>query len=382
MLQAVAGIMAKEWMVDFALNRAQVGYLSAAFFISYVLLQIPVGLLYDKFGIRKVVNIAALLLVSGIWGLALSTTYTQALLSRVLMGSGSAFGFVGMLYVTASWFRPKYFAFLVGIAETVAMLGVALGEVLLSSMVQYYGWQATMYIAGIASIILAILVFCFIQDRQHRKTTISKQPTYVRDKIRLILGNGRLWLAACYGFSMVSIVNVFASMWSIPYLLQKYPNSSLKMSGIATSMIFMGIALGGPCNAWISQKFGIRRLLLILFAAITAILFTFMLFIPMNFGLIMVMCLLLGFFSSSYIQIFAVVKEASAKELQGASLATANMILMSSAPILQSFTGWLLSKQLTYVQSFLIINILLYLAIAFAWPLRDKLCKTDIDQMS
>ncbi|WP_367608195.1 MFS transporter [Legionella sp. W05-934-2] len=372
LLQTVAGIMAKAWMVDFQLDRAQVGYLSSVFFISYVLLQIPVGLLYDRYGVRKVLNIAALLLVCGIWGLAYSANYSQALASRVLMGAGSAFGFVGMLYVTAAWFRPKYFALLIGIAETIALLGVALGEVMMAYLVQCYGWQITLKIAGVFALLLCMLVFCFIKDRPRRKKNIIKQPTYGKHKLRLILGNGRLWLAALYGFATVSIVNVFATMWSIPYLLQKYPAISLRMSGFVSSMVFIGIAIGGPTNAWLSQRYAIRRQVLILFAAITAILFSIMLFLPLSYGWMIIVCIFLGFFSSTYIQIFAVVKEGATKETQGASLATANMILMSSAPILQSLTGWILSKQISYEHTFLIINVLLYMAILFAWRLGDK----------
>lgn len=371
LLQAIAGIMAKAWMADFAINRAQLGYLSAAFYISYVLLQIPVGLIFDKLGVRKVLIVAALFLVVGIWGLAFSTSYFQALISRVLMGAGSAFGFVGMLFVTASWFKPKYFAVLVGIAETVAMLGVASGEVILATMVQYYGWRPTMKVAGLSAFIVALLVFFFIQDRKNRKTNISKPSLNLTEKLHRIICNMRMWLAALYGFSMIAIVNVFASMWSIPYLLHKYPHISLKMSGVATAMIFIGLAIGGPSNAWVNQKLGIRRQLLIAFAAITAILFSIMLFIPLQLPLLILICLLLGFFSSSYIQVFAVVKESVPRELQGTMLATTNMILMSSAPILQAVTGWVLSHQIPYAQAFLIINILLYLAIVLAWPLRD-----------
>jgi len=146
----------------------------------------------------------------------------------------------------------------------------------------------------------------------------------------------------------------------------------LKMCGIATSMIFIGIAIGGPVNAWMSQAFNIRRLVLVGFAVITSVLFSLMLFIPMHYIWVAVICFLLGLFSSSYILIFAVVKECTGKELRGASLATANMVLMSSAPIIQALIGWVLSQQVSYEHALSIINVLLYLAILFAWPLKDK----------
>lgn len=363
LLQSVAGIMSNAWMIDFNLNKAEVSYLSASFFISYVLLQIPVGIAYDKLGARKVLIMASLLLMLGIWGFAYSLTYTQALCARVLMGAGSAFGFIGMLYITASWFKPKHFAILVGIAETIAMLGVALGEVLSAWMVQHYGWRLTMKISGVITTLLFFCAIIFILDKKRAFVGLNTEPLSLRQKIRFTLGNRQLWKAGLYGFAIINIINVFATLWSIPYLLQKYPQINLKMAGLATAMVFVGIAVGGPFNAWLTGRMNRRKPVLISFALMSALLFTVVLIIPISFAVMMLILLLLGFFSSSYIQVFALVKENTLKVLRGTALATVNMILMSSAPLMQSLTGWILSMKVPFYQVLMLINVLLYFAV-------------------
>jgi MFS family permease len=144
------------------------------------------------------------------------------------------------------------------------------------------------------------------------------------------------------------------------------------MCSLTTAFIFVGLAIGGPTNAWLAEKYVSRGPILIIFATITAMLFSALLIFHMPFAAVSLLCFLLGFFSSSYIQVFAVVRENCDPTLQGATLATANMLLMASSPIMQSLVGWVLSKDVPYHWALLMINILLYAAIFLAMPLHYR----------
>jgi MFS family permease len=73
-LQAASGLMAASWQNDLQLTTTQLGFLSAVFFIAYVVMQIPVGLAYDRFSARKILLVASVLLCTGTFGLGLSHT--------------------------------------------------------------------------------------------------------------------------------------------------------------------------------------------------------------------------------------------------------------------------------------------------------------------
>ncbi len=111
-LQTASSIMSEVWMHDFHLNKIELSNLSATFFYSYVLLQIPIGILYDRFKIKYILFTAAILLSIGCIMLSVVDSYELALVARFLMGVGSAFGFVGLLTVIITNFPANRFGFM------------------------------------------------------------------------------------------------------------------------------------------------------------------------------------------------------------------------------------------------------------------------------
>lgn len=374
-LQATSGLMAKSWVHDFNLTTTQLGSLSAAFFMTYVLIQIPVGLAYDRFGARKVLILASSLLTAGIFLLALSQNYLQAYLSRMLMGLGSGFGFVGMLYVTASWFSGRQFAMMVGLAETLAMMGVALGEIGMAWMVTHLGWRSTFVLAGILSMMVIALVYLFIYDQTTDLKT-NKESYPVSKALKQVVKTKQVWITGLYGFAMVAVVNVFSTLWGVPFLLKAYAPISLHTVSSLIAMTFLGLGLGGPCIAWLVERFDKRRLFMRWFACITTLSFILILYgqrLPIYS--LSILLFILGFFSAGYIQVFAVVKDSIPIKLRATALATVNMILMSSAPILQPLIGKAIDMGFSYTEAISIQIMTLLLAILCSFAIDKRAVK-------
>lgn len=371
-LQTMAGLMASEWQKDFHLSTTEVGALSGAFFISYVLMQIPVGLAYDRYGTRKILIAASLLLTVGIFSLTFSQLYWHAYVARIIMGVGSAFGFVGMLYVTASWFSSKHFALLIGISETLAMLGVAAGEIGMAWIIIHYGWRTTMFLAGCSALLVSCIIIFVVRDHSPSAQTENVEQPTLGSSLKQTLTNKQVWIAGYYGFAMFSIVNVVATLWGVSFCIQKY-SLSLASAGAMMSLIFIGIGIGGPSNAWLIQRWQNRRAFMGMFTSLTALCFAVLLYVPKLpiWGLSLTL-LLLGFFSSSYIQSFAVVKDAVPVAVRATALSTVNMILMSSAPLLQPLVGKLLELKFHFTQALSIILIVLVINIIVSFGLDKK----------
>jgi MFS family permease len=362
-LQAAAGLMAASWKNDFQLTATELGTVSASFFLTYVILQIPVGLAYDRLGIRKVLLMASLVLMAGIFALAASQTYWQAILARMAMGFGSGFGFVGMLYVTATFFPRNQFALLVGIAETSAMMGVALSEVGMAWIISHFGWRPALFASGCISALIVLLVFIFIHDKRHFIQQEKTEHLSIFKSIKKVILNPHIWIASIYGFAMSSIINVFATFWGVPFVKIQYQPISLHTVGSLISMVFIGIGLGGPLIAWLVQKYERRRFFMSLFSFLTLILLITTLFIPRHpLWLLYLLLFALGFFSSGYIQIYAVVKDCVNDSYRGTALSTANMILMSAPLIMQPAIGHALFSGYTYPQALSLIVIIIGLA--------------------
>ncbi|WP_160149850.1 MFS transporter [Legionella beliardensis] len=378
-LQATTGLMAAGLSQDFHLTKTQVGTLSAAFFVAYVVMQIPVGLAYDRLGARKILIAASILLSLGIFGLSLSQAYWQAYVARLIMGCGSAFGFVGMLYVTASWFSNRQFTMLVGISETLALMGVAFGEVGMASLITHYGWRSTLYIAGCCAFLVTLFVIFIIRDPEVNLQ--AKEPEVIPLKLALkcVLKNRQIWLAGLYGFSLVSIINVFANLWGVPFLAQRYPTMSLHLVSTLISVIFIGTGIGGPFCAYLVQKKIDRHHVMALFALLAGLFFAIAVYWPISpLGILYCLLFLTGFFSASYILVFEVVKDSIAKELRGTALSAANMILMMSAPILQPLIGKLLELNFNFKQALSLIAMMLITATFLALRLSNKEKKQNL----
>jgi len=355
-IQATTGLMANRWANDFGISPAEVGNLSAAFFYAYVSLQIPVGIAFDLFGVRKIIISASVLLTLGCFMMALASSYYVALMARLLMGAGSAFGFVGMLYITAAWFTPKQFAVLVGIAETTAMAGVALGEVGMASLITQHGWRYSMHLSGFVALLITLLSILFIRDKNPPQKSSHDSQFKMSQSIKYALSNRQVWLAGLYGFSLMAIINVFGSLWGVPFLRDTYPWLSLYGSASLVSMVFLGVAIGGPLTAWLSNYVNKRKIIMLSMGVVNTLLsLLFFLMSSATLLFLYIALLLLGLSASAYILTFALTKETVDEKYRATCLSAMNMILMASGPILQPFIGFLLHHGFSYKQAMLIL---------------------------
>ncbi len=371
-LQAAAGLMAHFWQIEFKLMPSEVGYLTAAFYFSYVIMQIPVGLAYDNFGPKRILSFASLTLCFGIVCLALSQNYWQAMLGRLLMGVGSSFGFIGMLYVTASWFSPKRFGILIGLSETLAMLGVSIAEIGMAWIVSHYGWRIMMAVGAAVMFLISLFIIGFIKDRLP-VIPIKRAKIPVFNTVKQLISLPIIWVAGLYGFAMFSIINVFVALWGIPFFRNQYVGLSLHDVSLLMSMVFLGTAIGAPFNGWLINYMQKRQLIMKLFSVLTALLLALILYVPkLTFLYLIVLLFLIGFCSSSYIQVFAIVKENVDAGLQATALATTNMILMASAPLLQPLIGLLLELHYSYAVSLSLLEINIAVAILLSFYLPES----------
>ena len=115
--------MITELMRDFSVNAAILGNLSAVYFYAYAGMQLPVGILHDRYGPRRVLTGAAMLCALGSLLFAVAESLTAAYLGRLLMGAGAGFALVGTFKVASIWHPPRRFALLTGLAITFGMVG-------------------------------------------------------------------------------------------------------------------------------------------------------------------------------------------------------------------------------------------------------------------
>ncbi|CAN5352984.1 MFS transporter [soil metagenome] len=348
-LQVAPAVMTHELMRDLALDASGLGAMSAFYYYSYAPMQLPAGMLFDRFGPRRLITLAIMICVVGAFFFSMTHGVMLASAGRMFMGIGSAFSFIGALLLIARWFPPQYFALLAGIAQAMSSLGALVGEVPLAEAVARLGWRQSMFWLGIIGTLLAIFIWLFVKDHPPGYKAAKIMPEVVEShemqNLRQLLKNSQTWLIAIYSFCSWSAVVVFAALWGVPYLQALYGVSTAVASS-AISMIWIGIGIGSPLLGWFSDKIGRRCLPLSLAAAIGLIVTLALVTIPhIPLYLMYVLCFGIGLAASAQSLTFGVVKDLTPPKIIGTAIGFNNMAVVAGGAIFQPLVGWLLHLQ-------------------------------------
>src|SRR6185312_6891955 len=175
-LQVSPAVMTKELMHDLSLNAAGLGAMAAFYYYAYTFMQLPAGLLSDRFGPRFLLTIATLICVLGAIFFAFTHNVALASTGRFLMGIGSAFSFIGALLLVSRWFPPQYFALLAGIVQLMSSIGAIAGEMPLAAAVNIWGWRETMGWLAVLGVVLAVLIWAIVRDKPDGEEDFEKKP--------------------------------------------------------------------------------------------------------------------------------------------------------------------------------------------------------------
>jgi len=224
-------VMTAELMRDFAVGGAALGSLSAFYFYAYASIQLPVGMLTDHFGPRKLMSFAAALCALASVGFALSDSVLTASPGRALIGGTVAFGFVGTLAIAGYWFKPSQYALLAGLLQTVGMSGAIFGQAPLRQLVESIGWRDTINLLALVALVLAILLFKLVPMRSSEQ----KQRTpgvSVLQSLKAVATNLQTWICSLIGFGMAATMLAFGGLWGVPWLNSVHGYTTSEAAGI------------------------------------------------------------------------------------------------------------------------------------------------------
>lgn len=343
-LRILPSVMEGPLRDHFALSATGFGFLSAFYYYAYVPMQLPVGVLMDRFGPRRLLTMACLICVFGSLVFSSTHVFEYAATGRFLVGLGSAFGFVGVLKLATIWLPEDKMALAAGTASALGTISAMVGDNLLGGMVQHIGWQMTVNWAAYIGIALAAVLWIGIRDKNNHNRPSEKSTSFRKNMIDLfiILRNGQIWINGMYGCLVYLPTTVFAELWGIPYLTHAY-GLSHSSAEFCNSMLFFGFTIGAPLNGYISDKIRLRKLPMFIGAMGAATVMSIIIYVPgLQATQLNVLMFVLGLLYSSQTIVFAVGRELSPKNAAGTAIAATNMMVMLGAMFLQPLVGKLL----------------------------------------
>jgi len=345
-LSVSPSVMAPELMRDLKITGGALGNLSAFYLYTYTLMQIPVGMLLDNLGARRLLTFAATLCMLGCFLFASAHSVVLASIGRGLIGLGSSFACISCFYLAATWLPVNRFAFLSGITLTIAMLGAVGGEGPLSMLVANVGWRHTLFLLGSVGGLLALLIWSIVRDKPIQKTKLVKADSSDFFKgIRDILTHLHSWILALYGGLMFMPTLAFASLWGVPFLMEAH-HCSRPMAATLVSLVFIGWAIGAPLFGWFSDSIGKRRPPLIignigLFISLCAVIYLS----GLPLWLVGSLLLTCGFFTSAFLPSFSIMRESNPKKAAATSLGFMNTMNSLGGAAAQPLIGLLLDHE-------------------------------------
>lgn len=337
-------VMVSDLMRDFAVGAAVLGNLSALYFYAYASLQLPVGLLLDHWGPRKMLTGAALLVGGGSLLFAAADNLWAAYAGRLLIGVGCGVTWVGALKLAAVWFPPRRFALVTGLTMLLGMAGAVGGQAPLAAAVEVMGWRGTLSIAGLFGLGLTAAILLIVRDAPAGTPPHdSSEHGGILAGLKLVLRRPQTWFVATFGAMMTTTLLGFAGLWSVPYMMVAY-KLDRPAAALATSLFMIGWGIGAPVTGWISDHLGRRKPPMVAGATLGLTCVWALIYWPGGMPLsgAYVLLFLSGLFSVVMVLSFAAGREHNLPSTQGATLGFINMSVMATGAIFQPLIGWLL----------------------------------------
>ncbi len=228
-----------------------------AFWVGYVITQIPGGILADKFGSRRILAFSLLLQGLTTLCLGLVSNFELGLTTRFLCGLGAGFVYSACLKSVCQWFSPTQRGLAIGIVMCAPSLGVALPNILMPALEAAGSWQGAFKVLGLIIMATAILLFALMKDVPLESQAKGAPRGGVFDGLKFVLKNRNILLVALAGLTALWAQVGFGSIGND--LLVTSFNITLKEAGFV--MMVYGLAgLAMPSvSGWLSDRFPLLR---------------------------------------------------------------------------------------------------------------------------
>jgi len=240
----VAGIDAAD---RFGISAAALATFTMVQLLVYVAMQVPVGLLVDRFGPRRLLLAGVSIMTVGQLAFALATTYPVALGARVLVGTGDAMVFISVLRLVVTWFAPRRVPLMTQLTGVTGQLGTVVAAVPMTYALDSIGWTPTYLLSVGIGMVLALGLLVVVRDSPTK--TVAAGPAV---SVREVLLNLRLaWeqpgtrLGLWTHFTTQFGATVLALLWGFPFLVRG-EGLDKTTAGLLLTLVTVASMASGP----------------------------------------------------------------------------------------------------------------------------------------
>nr|WP_202542583.1 MFS transporter [Streptomyces sp. SID2563] len=324
----VAGLDAAD---RFDVNASALSTFSILQLLVYAGMQIPVGLMVDRLGTKKVLTLGAVLFTLGQLGFALSPSYGTALASRALLGCGDAMTFISVLRLGTRWFPARRGPLIGQVAALFGMAGNLISTLVIARALHGFGWTTTFVGSSLAGVVVLVLLLLFLKDHPEGYEPPPAQHAggvYVRKQIAASWREPGTRLGMWVHFTTQFPAMVFLLLWGMPFLVEDQGLGRGTAGELLTLVVLSNMMLGLLYGQLIARHHAVRVPLALGTVGTTAALWAVTIFHPGDHApmwLLVVLCVVLGACGPASMIGFDFSRPANPPERQGTASGIVNM---------------------------------------------------------
>ncbi len=321
-----------ELVVKFQIGASEFSTFAGIYYIGYIIVHIPVGLLLSRWGARIILPLCISLTFLGLTPLIYSSSWSYIILGRLITGIGSSAAIVGALQI----FRvtsPRYFSQILGGMVCAGLVIAVYVSKPLAELLSSMGVGKTINIFVLAGVALAIITFYILP-----KEELPPSKTNLVVDIKKVMANYKLILLSICAGLMVGPMEGFVDGWGTAFL-HATKHISRETAANIVSYILTGMCIGCIILPYLSDKTNKPLQVTLIASLIMASCFFFLMFSHVATDILKIICLVIGIVCAYQVVIIPKITTFVTENLSGLAGAVANMIIMGFGYIFHKAIG-------------------------------------------
>lgn len=245
---AVAGLAASE---RFGISAAQLSTFVMLQLVVYAGMQIPVGLLLDRFGPRRILTIGVLVLTAAQVTFALADTFAVALVARVFVGLGDAMTFVCVLRLVTTWFPSRRIPLVTQLTGVLGQMGALVAAAPMTWALRELGWTTTYLSAASLGIVLLAALLLVVHDEPGSPRVLGAPLSWttVRSSLAASWRHPGTRLGFWVHFTTQFSATTLGLLWGYPFFVRGEGRTPAEAGALLTILV-LAVMVAGPTLAW------------------------------------------------------------------------------------------------------------------------------------
>ena len=276
-LRSANAVISTDLMREMLLNADKLGMMTSLYYISFSLMQLPLGAALDRYGSRLIIPLLMIPTMIGCVLFATATSFWPLVIGRTLIGLGTAGGLMGAVKTFGHWVPNNRLATMTSAMVAIGACGGLLSTTPMAYLAHTYGWRSVFLYSMPIVLVIAVIIRIFAHDAP-ANTTVTHSTGNPFAGYRKIYAFRDFWYMAPLYFSMLGTMLAVQTLWAGPFLYDIAKFTSVQTGGFLL-VLGIGAVVGYAVSGYLADRFGVTTVI-VLSQSIMLITLCYFVFIP------------------------------------------------------------------------------------------------------